>query len=209
MYAYKETYLEDARDHLGEMFDYAINVYNMKTDEFWTMFACSKLAVCLSAGDPKYIAGMSGFELFAELIHEVFQKRIDIGEVDYIDRSRQYWAGWALALYQWHENVTFHRMYSEGIVLSDIVKMYILHEAPDEKFIEVMRQNSGERNKISMLKRLRAYAGLTQKQLSEASGVSLRMIQLYEQKQNDLAKAQAGVVLSLSQVLGCNVSDLV
>lgn len=31
--------------------------------------------------------------------------------------------------------------------------------------------------------------GFTQRQLSEASGVTLRMIQLYEQKQNDISKA--------------------
>ena len=39
-------------------------------------------------------------------------------------------------------------------------------------------------------------------------GVSLRMIQLYEQKQNDINKAQVNVVLSLAKVLGCDVEDL-
>lgn len=60
-----------------------------------------------------------------------------------------------------------------------------------------------------MLRRLRRYAGLTQKRLSEETGVSLRMIQLYEQGQNDLSKAQAKVVVSLAKALGCGVDELI
>ena len=56
--------------------------------------------------------------------------------------------------------------------------------------------------------RLRAYSGLTQRELSEESGVTLRMIQLYEQGQNDLSRAQVGVVASLAQVLGCETKAL-
>jgi hypothetical protein len=37
----------------------------------------------------------------------------------------------------------------------------------------------------------------------------LRMIQLYEQKQYELAKAQAGIVLDLAKVLGCDAADLI
>ena len=55
---------------------------------------------------------------------------------------------------------------------------------------------------------IRKARGFTQQQLSEASGVTLRMIQLYEQRQNDIGKAQAGVVLRLAKALGCNVEDL-
>ena len=35
------------------------------------------------------------------------------------------------------------------------------------------------------------------------------MIQLYEQKQYELAKAQAGIVLDLAKVLGCDAADLI
>ena len=34
------------------------------------------------------------------------------------------------------------------------------------------------------------------------------MIQLYEQKQNNINKAQAEVVVSLAKALGCEVEDL-
>lgn len=44
--------------------------------------------------------------------------------------------------------------------------------------------------------------------VSDASGVTLRMIQLYEQRQNDISKAQVNVVISLANALGCRVEDL-
>ena len=209
MYAYNKDYLAYARRNLGAMFDYAVNVHGMDADEFWELFAGSGVAKALSVGDPKYIAGMSGRELFAQLIYDTHLKWIDIEDVYRPDRSREYWAGFALALYQWHSGYTYATIRKRGIMLSDIVGMYILHEAPDEKFIEVMTDRMSDDHKVNMLKRLRKYAGLTQKGLSEASGVSLRMIQLYEQGQNDLSKAQAGAVVSLARALGKNVEDLI
>lgn len=50
---------------------------------------------------------------------------------------------------------------------------------------------------------------MTQQELSDAADVSLRMVQLYEQRQNDLSKASASVVLALAHVLGCEPQDLV
>ncbi len=164
MYAYKETYLDDARDHLGEMFDYAINVYHMDTDKFWSVFASSRLAECLSYGDPKYVAGMSGYELFAVLIYETFREQVEIEDVFRIDRTKEYWAGWALAFYQWRSNHSFQYIYSKGITLSEVVDMYILHEAPEEKFAEIMTDRIRERQEENMLKRLRTESGRTQKQ---------------------------------------------
>ena len=55
---------------------------------------------------------------------------------------------------------------------------------------------------------IRKARGFTQQQLSDASGVTLRMIQLYEQRQNDISKAQVNVVISLANALGCRVEDL-
>ena len=45
--------------------------------------------------------------------------------------------------------------------------------------------------------------------MSDASGVKVRMIQLYEQRQNDLSKARFEVVLSLAKALGCEIEDLI
>ena len=58
------------------------------------------------------------------------------------------------------------------------------------------------------LKRIRENRGLSQSELAKLSGVKLRSIQMYEQRVNDIDKAQAGTIYKLSRVLGCTVEDL-
>ncbi len=89
--------------------------------------------------------------------------------------------------------------------------MYIYHEAPEEKFAEVADRiiSKSREESPSPLHVLRKNRGMSQRELAEASGVSLRMIQLYEQNQNDITKAQVRMVAYLAQVLGCRIEDLI
>ena len=50
--------------------------------------------------------------------------------------------------------------------------------------------------------------GCTQAELAKRSNVSLRSIQMYEQRNKDINKASAETVLSLAKVLGCTMEDL-
>lgn len=61
---------------------------------------------------------------------------------------------------------------------------------------------------MSNLKDTRIAKGLTQNKLGEISGVSLRMIQYYEQGTKDINKAEAMTVYKLSEALDCNVWEL-
>lgn len=58
------------------------------------------------------------------------------------------------------------------------------------------------------LKRIRESKGITQRQLADASGVSLRMIQHYEQGFKDINMAAAVSVVRLADALGCDVHDI-
>jgi transcriptional regulator with XRE-family HTH domain len=58
------------------------------------------------------------------------------------------------------------------------------------------------------LKRQRELCSLTQEELAERSGISLRSIQMYEQRVNDIDKAQAQTIYKLSRVIGCSMEDL-
>ena len=58
------------------------------------------------------------------------------------------------------------------------------------------------------LKKLRENRGLSQAELARISAVSLRSIQMYEQRVNDIDKAQAQTVYKLSRVIGCTMEDL-
>lgn len=61
---------------------------------------------------------------------------------------------------------------------------------------------------MNKLKQKRIESGMTQAELAEASGVSLRMIQHYEQGFKDINKAQAITVLKIADALQCDVMDL-
>ena len=96
-------------------------------------------------------------------------------------------------------------------VLRGVKRPYHLTDEADiNKFVSVADEVliESKRKSETNLSRLRKVRGLSQKELAEASGVALRMIQLYEQKQNDINKAQASSLLSLAQALGCRIEDL-
>lgn len=59
-----------------------------------------------------------------------------------------------------------------------------------------------------VLKELRNEAGLSQSQLSEKSGVNLRMIQKYENQDRDIRKASGETLQKLATTLGCQMEDL-
>ena len=58
------------------------------------------------------------------------------------------------------------------------------------------------------LKRIRLIYGCSQRELAEMSGVSLRSIQTYEQRNKDINKAQAESLYCLAKALGCTMEDL-
>jgi transcriptional regulator with XRE-family HTH domain len=55
---------------------------------------------------------------------------------------------------------------------------------------------------------MRLYAGMTQAALAQKAEVSLRSVQMYEQRRKDINKAQAETLFRLAAVLGCREKDL-
>ncbi len=112
--------------------------------------------------------------------------------------------------YQWYSGYSFEQIH-KALPFAELLNMYpTLHEADINKFVSVADEVliESKRKSETNLSRLRKARGLSQKELAETSGVALRMIQLYEQKQNDINKAQASSLQSLAQALGCKIEDL-
>lgn len=210
MNAYSELYLDDAMNNLGDMIEYAVCDLGYDPDEFFGWFIFSEVASRFEKGNPKYVAGMSGYEL-ADAVLAATNVQYDKIEPSYHEfKGKEYWAGWILAYYQWEKGIRFEDMVKDGLSLSVVLAQYILHEADVSKFVEVADEIIARNKKMrkSRLSEIRKARGFTQQKLSDVSGVSLRMIQLYEQKQNDIGKAQVNVVVSLAKALGCEVEDL-
>ena len=210
MNAYSELYLDDAMNNLGDMVEYAVCDLGYDPDQFFDWFISSGIASKFEKGNPKYVTGMSGFELTEAVLSATNIKYEKIVPAHIEFKGREYWGGWILAYYQWFTGKRFEDIVKGGLPLSTVFSMYILHEADESKFVESANEilNRNKQEKKSKLHQIRKARGFTQQQLSDASGVTLRMIQLYEQGQNDINKAQVHVVLSLAKVLGCDVEDL-
>ena len=209
--AYSYLYFYDAIQNLGDMVEYAVCDLGFDPDVFFGWFISSGIASKFEKGNPKYITGMSGFELAEAVLTEtnVAHEKREPSFVEF--KGREYWAGWILAYYQWETGKRFEDIVKDGLTLSTVFSMYVLHEADESKFVEAANEiiARNRENRKTKLFEIRKARGFTQQQLSKASGVSLRMIQLYEQKQNDISKAQATVVISLAKALGCEVEDLI
>ena len=86
---------------------------------------------------------------------------------------------------------------------------YTLHEADITKFVDVVDSIIKEHYPETNLKRIRTAYGFTQARLAERSGVSLRSIQMYEQRNKNINKANADTIYSLAKALGCTMEDLI
>lgn len=179
-------------------------------DLFFAQFLASGAAEQFERGNPKFVGGMSGVELALEVFRRTTGQIPDVDASAYGEKSPEYWAGWSLAYYQWESGMPFREIVSHGLTVREICSMYLLHEADISKFAEaadkVIQKSLGDGE--TNLKRIRRANGFSQKQLAEVSGVALRMIQLYEQRQNDINKAQASTLSRLARSLNCRMEDL-
>ena len=206
--AYNESYLSDAKDRLSQFFDYLINDCGMKADWVASIFLSSGYAEQFERGNPAILAGMSGIELARAVVEATYKKK-KLPEPRYSEGlSPEYWTGWALAEYQWHSGKRFKDIF-EHVKLSEIIPMYsVYHEMDISKFIETMDEKCATALPECRLKKMRESRGLSQSELAKISGVSLRSIQMYEQRVNDIDKAQAQTICKLSRVIGCSMEDL-
>ena len=76
------------------------------------------------------------------------------------------------------------------------------------QFVDHLNERIRGAKYLTNLKLLRTRSGLSQSQLASVSGVPLRTIQQYEQRQKNINKAQAEYVFMLSRSLSCNPEDL-
>lgn len=145
--AYEETYLDDAMNNLGDMLDYAVNDCGYDCEDFFAHFVTSGVAKMFEHGNPKYVAGLSGPEIASEVIFKTQGKRLEIIPSENIDKSSEYWAGWALAYYQWHTASRFVDLQKKGLTIGRLLSLYpALHEADLTKLVAVADQIIGKKS---------------------------------------------------------------
>ena len=201
--AYPETYLSGVMHTMAALLDYAVNVKQQNIDIFFRRFITQGFALQLEQSNPVAITGRSCAELY-QMIAVDYTTPV----CQYLpsDRSPEYWTGWALAYYQWYTCRTFSEIIAV-VPVSAMRNWYdTLHEADLMRFVDTLEAQLMPRS--TNLEILRKRAGLSQAQLAAMSGVSSSSIRKFEQRQNDISRAQFNTLNALAQVLNCGVYDL-
>lgn len=203
----------DSRDayevahNIGLMFEYAIRC-KYDYNEYWDQFISSFVAREIENGNPKYVYGFSAIDLLSFVVALDSENSEVFNSQPIISRSKYYWAGWIMSLYQNYKLISFFDL-NRYINIERVLCLYdTYHEADVTKFFNYLDAIIEENKKETNLKRIRMAAGLSQQKLAEKAGVSIRNIQMYEQRQNDINKAQVDILSSIANVLGCTISDL-
>jgi DNA-binding transcriptional regulator YiaG len=208
IYAYDQVYLEKARTVLARMLDFAVYDLNYDLTEFFRMFIVSGLAERFEKGESGIIAGRSGVELAYDVLEncQIDKERIKPRYTS--NRSKEYWTGWALAYYQWKTALSFKNII-QYVPIKEICILYEpYHEMDIRRFVERMNEIYKRLKQDTNLKIQRTRMGFSQKEVAKRSGVPLRTIQQYEQRQKNINKASAEYIIALSRVLFCRPDEL-
>ncbi len=196
---------------LGELLSCSCNAIDGPDPErFLDMFMISGYSRRYETGDPSVIYGLSGTELYHKVIADCDYpsgKAPDTGER--IRHDGAYGCGELLAYY----------MQESGRPLKDIFRYLSFGRLygfyPELSRSTLKEASSAIERKIherstssTRLQTVRKRSGMSQKALSEASGVNIRTLQQYEIGNKDINHAAACKVLSLSRTLYCDPKDI-
>lgn len=209
IHAYAEEYVAGAQRILGDAVDFAVMTLRLTPDAFGKAFAVSEASKQFAAGNPRYVAGMNGCELARQVLTETHTPFTDAGDEMFLDKSPEYWAGWALAYYQWYSGRSFMEILS-AVPLEEMIRMYpTWHEMDIAQFVDRMQEKMEAAYPQTKLRTRRENCGLSQAELAAEAEVPVRQIQLFEQRQRDINKTAAETLLKLSKALHCKMEDLI
>lgn len=236
MRAYDEACLPLACGCLGRMLDYSVYSLHIDADSMMDLFAASGTASLFARGDMRTIAGGSGIELAYSVLEKSGLPHERVLPRHTVSFSNEYWGGHALAYAQWATGLRFEELVKRSpasAVISSCAKerLALLESLPPDisegdkaaalksfgdefarKTAESIMSESASGGRedpaVTCLKSLRIKNGLSQGALAKASGVPVRTIQQYEQRQKDINKARFEYIIRLSAALNCGPADL-
>ena len=206
--AYDKLYLEKARVALGRMLDFAVHELKYDVTIFFDTFLASGIAKEFEHGDAGVVVGRSGVELTYEVLERVGSMETRMKAYYSAWKSPEYWAGWALAYYQWKTALSFAEIVRYVPIIRIVALYEPYHEMDIRQFADKMNELYHEAKGDTNLKILRKRAGYTQKELALLTGIPMRTLQQYEQRQKNINKASVEYMYAISKVLGCEIREL-
>ena len=137
--------------NLAVMMDCGVRKYGYPIEEFYQKFLSCEVSRQFAGGNPRYLVGMSGAELADSVVEAAGGTVLKENDGTYTV-GPEYWAGWALAYYQWLSCRSFAYMNKKGLGINEVVSMYYpLHEADLSKFADaadVIMERSRPRREV-------------------------------------------------------------
>ena len=208
IHPFDETYLYRIQEKFSNLIDYLYYYQKLDYQSIEKILCKSKYVKFLLDGNPYYSVGKSSVEIIKIIEEEFNLPSIDEEYVDTFEKTPQYWAGYALSYYCYEMFKDFNYIFY-SISLEKIIYMYkVYHEMDIMRFVENFDKMLKNGHKETNLRIIRLINNMSQSELSNKSGVSLRNIQLYEQRVNSIDRAQVQTLFKLATVLHCSIEDL-
>lgn len=200
IHAYDEYYLPRIQRRLAELFELAVVYKKIDINTFAEKFVSSGMSDSFYTNEFKYTHGKSPIELLAIILNEE-PKDISV----FASATPEYWVGNVYAYVSWYYSIKYEELFN-AFPPSELILCYFpYHEMDIRKTVELFDKRLKIESKLKIIREKKNYS---QNDLSIISNVPLRTIRSYEQKSNDIAKAQVETIYKLAKALDCNIEDL-
>ena len=185
-------------NNLGDCFDYAVNDYGAEGSEVAELFCLSGVAREFERGNAWVVSGKSGVELFVLIAERSGNQTRPMPNLNnrFVNTPE----------------------YSKSSIFEDLLHVvpfdalrslyYPWHEASEERVARLVCDMAKKASRQTKLALARKKLKKTQQDLAYESGVSLRSIQMYEQRQRNINEASVTSVRAIAKALHCNIEDL-
>ena len=205
--AYDALYLTEAMGHLGEALDYAVHGCGLGLDAFLALWTASGQAARFAAGAPSELC-RPGVEQVVRTLEHAGTDAAPPPALKGPRRTPEFWCGQTLAYYQWYTGCGFAGILRR-LPASALLEQAAALETLEGPSLAAALEHLSRRNApVTALQSLRRAAGLSQRELAARAGVSLRMIQQYEQRAKEINRASGTALRALSRALDCTMEDL-
>ena len=195
---------------LGKAFEFAEKCLPDGAAGFYRRFVDSAAAASCSGPDAHPALGASAIVLVLDVNEGASIDTLLMNEkrLSKQDVGRLRWEAELACRYQWETGLPFPAVY-RALTEERLRELHADYaELQPEEVIQKISVPETQEDSATNLARIRREHGLSQAGLAEASGVSLRSIQQYEQKKKDISHAQARSVYALAQALDCTMEEL-